>query len=184
MKRIASLVTLTAGALGLLDIIAVLTTATKVDAKVKLAVLGSRHLAQVLATKALAKCTLAVLGLTRRKTVLAWMKQRAVLLADVLKTTTIVLITAMVAVTAQLVMPLTAVVTVATIVAQELAQAARGTLVAQALTILIHVPELMPQATAQERMALRVAEPQVAAVLTTRQIAIMNPAVLGKPLLH
>jgi hypothetical protein len=54
----------------------------------------------------------------------------------------------------------------------------------QVPTIRMHVPEPMPQATAQEPMALRVAEPQVAAVLTTRQIAITNSAVPGKPPLH
>jgi hypothetical protein len=74
MKRIALLVTLTAVVLGLLDIIAVPTTATKVDVKGKLVAHGNKQIAVVLVMKQPAIAILAVAGQTIRKTVLGWTK--------------------------------------------------------------------------------------------------------------
>jgi hypothetical protein len=183
-KPIVLLVMLTVDARGLQVIHAALSMATKVDAKGKLAVLGSRHRAQLLAIKEPAKATLAVLGLTRRKTVLAWMKQRVGLLADVRKTLMIVLITAMVAVTAQLVMQQMVVVIVPMIAALALALVGLGTLVVLELTIRIRVQERMRLATVPALTARHAAERQRVAALMIQQIATPSLDALGKPLLH
>jgi ABC-type transport system involved in cytochrome bd biosynthesis fused ATPase/permease subunit len=87
-------------------------------------------------------------------------------------------------VTVLLVMLPTAEPIVATIAEQALVQAALGTLVALALTILTVVKARMLQETVQERMAQRAAERHRAEVLTTRQTATTNLGVLGVPQFH
>jgi hypothetical protein len=183
-KLIVLLVTPTAAAHGLQVIHAAPSTAIKVAAKVKLGVLTKLLVVLTLATKRLAKHKPAVLGLTRRKTVLAWMKQRAVLLAAVLKIMTTAPTTLTVVETAQRVTQLTAVVSVPMIVGLELVPEALGTLAVPELTTIIVAQEAhITQATAQALTARHAAERQLVAASMIQQIATPSLDALGKPLL-